>query len=79
MKTAEVREVFERLKQEQVPLVATARAEGDGRSAASPSRSKARSSSSSKVIRRFGFDASEWRLDTAVHPFASSIATTTSA
>ena len=29
-----------------------------------------------KVIERFGFDPSEWRLDTAVHPFASSIAIT---
>ena len=42
MKTAEVRAVFDRLKQEQVPLVAAApRTKGSGRSAASRSRSRA--------------------------------------
>ena len=75
MKTAEVRAVFDRLKEEQVPLVAAARA---GRRAAGARRARSRSSSQKefelKVIERFGFDPSEWRLDTAVHPFASSIA-----
>ncbi|MBA3412898.1 MAG: carboxypeptidase M32 [Actinobacteria bacterium] len=76
MKTAEVRAVFEPLKQEQVALVAAARAEGER-----PARSltfplEGQQEFELKVVRRFGFDPSEWRLDTAVHPFASSIATT---
>ena len=76
MKTAEVREVFERLKQEQVPLVATARAEGERplRGVSFPLEAQQRFEL--EVIRRFGFDPSEWRLDTAVHPFAASMATT---
>ena len=76
MKTAEVRAVFERLKQEQVPLVAAVRVEGERpvRGVAFPLEGQ--QDFELKVIRRFGFDASEWRLDTAVHPFASSMATT---
>jgi carboxypeptidase Taq len=76
MKTAEVRAVFDRLKEEQVPLVAAARADGERpvRAASFPiDRQKV---FELKVIERFGFDPSEWRLDTAVHPFASSIAIT---
>jgi carboxypeptidase Taq len=76
MKTAEVRAVFDRLKQEQVPLVAAVRAEGERpvRDASFPiERQK---EFELKVIGRFGFDPSEWRLDPAVHPFASSIART---
>jgi carboxypeptidase Taq len=75
MKTAEVRTVFERLKAEQVPLVAAARATGERpvRDAVFPLAGQREFELS--VIRRFGFDPSEWRLDTAVHPFASSIAT----
>ena len=71
MKTAEVRAVFDRLKQEQVPLVAAARA--GGRAAASAARTfplEGQKEFELKVIERFGFDPSEWRLDTAVHPFA---------
>src|SRR5687767_13105195 len=76
MKTAEVRAVFARLKEEQVPLVAAARAEGE-RPARGVSFSIERQKEFElKVIERFGFDPSEWRLDTAVHPFAASIATT---
>ena len=77
MKTAEVRAVFDRLKEEQVPLVAAVarggRASGGRRDA---SRSRRQKEFELKVIERFGFDPSEWRLDTAVHPFASSIAIT---
>ena len=73
MKTAEVRAVFERLKQEQVPLVAGARSEGE-RPLREPSFPVDRQQAFElKVIERFGFDPSEWRLDTAVHPFATSI------
>ncbi len=76
MKTAEVRGVFDKLKQAQVPLVAAARAEGER-----PLRGRSfplagQQSFELQVIERFGFDPSEWRLDPAVHPFASSLATT---
>ena len=76
MKTAEVRAVFDRLKEEQVPFVAAVRADGDRpvRSVTFPLEGQ--KEFELKVIRRFGFDPSEWRLDTAVHPFAASIATT---
>jgi carboxypeptidase Taq len=73
MKTAEVRAVFERLKQQQVPLVDGARSEGE-RPVREPSFPVDRQQRFElKVIERFGFDPSEWRLDTAVHPFATSI------
>ncbi len=76
MKTAEVRAVFDRIKEEQVPLVAAARQDGDRpvRGVAFPLEGQ--KAFELKVIERFGYDPSEWRLDTAVHPFASSIATT---
>ena len=75
MKTAEVRAVFDRLKQEQVPLVARARAEGERpvRDARFPVDRQQQFELN--VIERFGFDPAEWRLDTAVHPFATSIGT----
>jgi carboxypeptidase Taq len=76
MKTAEVRTVFERLKEGQVPLVAAARAEGERPARGVPFPLEGQQEFELKVIARFGFDPSEWRLDTAVHPFASSIATT---
>jgi carboxypeptidase Taq len=76
MKTAEVRAVFDRLKEEQVPLVAAARAEGERpvRDARFPIEGQ--KEFELKVISRFGFDPSEWRLDPTVHPFAASIART---
>ena len=76
MTTAEVRTVFDRLKEEQVPFVAAARAVGERpvRGGTFPLESQQEFELS--VIRRFGFDPSEWRLDTAVHPFAASIAPT---
>jgi carboxypeptidase Taq len=73
MKTAEVRAVFDRLKQEQVPLVARARAEGERPVRRFPVDRQQQFEL--KVIERFGFDQAEWRLDTAVHPFATSIGT----
>ena len=76
MKTAEVRAVFARLKEEQVPLVAAARAEGERPVRGVSFPIERQKEYELKVIERFGFDPSEWRLDTAVHPFASSIAIT---
>jgi carboxypeptidase Taq len=76
MKTAEVRAVFERLKQEQVPLVAAVRETGERPVRGVVFPLAGQQAFELEVIERFGFDASEWRLDTAVHPFAASMATT---
>jgi carboxypeptidase Taq len=76
MKSAEVRAVFDRLKEEQVPLVAAARAEGERPLHGRAYPLEGQQAFELKVIERFGYDPSEWRLDTAVHPFASSIAIT---
>ena len=76
MKTSEVRAVFERLKDEQVKFVAEVRQEGERPLRGLTFPIDAQKAFELKVIERFGFDPAEWRLDTAVHPFASSIATT---
>jgi carboxypeptidase Taq len=72
MKTAEVREVFDRLKAEQVPLLAAIAErnaeipvlEGDF---AVPTQERFELA----VIERFGYDPAAWRIDETVHPFAS--------
>jgi len=74
MTAAEVRAVFERLKEEQVPLVAAAASEGER-----PARDRhypleAQQRFELKVIERFGYDPQSWRLDPTVHPFANSVA-----
>ena len=74
MKTAEVRAVFDRLKEEQVPLVAEIRQGGERPVRGGPFPIERQKEFELKVIERFGYDPSEWRPDTAVHPFASSIA-----
>jgi carboxypeptidase Taq len=76
MKTAEVRAVFERLKQEQVPLVAAIREQGERPLRGAKFPIERQQEFELKVIERFGYDPAEWRLDPAVHPFASSIAIT---
>jgi carboxypeptidase Taq len=76
MKTAEVRAVFDRLKEEQIPLVAEIRQEGERPVRGGPFPIERQQEFELNVIERFGYDPSEWRLDTAVHPFASSIAIT---
>ena len=76
MKTAEVRAVFDRLKEEQIPLVAEIRQNGERPVRGGPFPIERQKEFELKVIEGFGYDRSEWRLDTAVHPFASSIAIT---
>ncbi len=73
MTAAEVRAVFERLKEEQIPLIASASRNGNR-----PARDRSfpleqQQSFELLVLERFGFDRSSWRLDPTVHPFASSI------
>ncbi len=75
MKTSEVRVVFDRLKEVLIPLV-----EAAGSAATSPVTGRFPAEKqrqlSLEIVRRFGFDETAWRLDTAPHPFAQSLATT---
>ena len=73
MTAAEVRAVFDRLKEEQIPLVA-----GASRNGGRPARDRSfpleqQQRFELKVLERFGFESGSWRLDPTVHPFASSI------
>jgi carboxypeptidase Taq len=75
MKTAQVRTIFDRLKEVLIPLV-----EAAGTSATPsiqgtfPAEKQRRLSL--EIVRRFGFDDTAWRLDEAAHPFATSLGTT---
>ena len=76
MKTAEVRQVFDDLKAELVPLIADIGSiEGDDAFLEGPWPIEAQSDYSLKIIERFGFDESFARLDLTVHPFAASSGT----
>jgi len=76
MKTAEVRQVFDDLKAELVPLIADIGSiEGDDAFMDGPWPIDAQGDYSLKIIRRFGFDESFARLDLTVHPFAASSGT----
>jgi carboxypeptidase Taq len=76
MKTSEVREVFERLKDGLVPLVAAASEQEiddsclRGQFPLEPQRLL-----DDKVINAFGFEPGAWRIDPTEHPFASSLST----
>ncbi|MHB8641828.1 MAG: carboxypeptidase M32 [Gaiellaceae bacterium] len=74
MKTAQARAILGRLKDELVPLIASVRDAATppvtGRFSAEKQRRL-----SLEIVTRFGYDDSEWRIDTAPHPFASSIST----
>jgi carboxypeptidase Taq len=71
MKAAEVREIFEQLKQELVPLVTEIGEAGEVddsflRQAFDPA---AQREFGLQVLRRFGYTGEEWRLDQTSHPF----------
>ena len=74
MTTAEVREIFGRLKERLVPLIAATR-EHAGAVDDSCLRGEYPIERQKKfvpsVIERFGFDAGSWRIDLAPHPFAT--------
>jgi carboxypeptidase Taq len=77
--TAEVRAVFDRLKAELPPLIADIRERGDaadGEVLRGPFSMEAQRRVALSILERFGFDETSWRLDVAVHPFATSFATT---
>jgi carboxypeptidase Taq len=71
MRTAEVRQIFDELKEELVPLIAAAR-ERDGNG---PLEGRfdveGQRVLSHDVVEVFGFRPDAWRLDPTVHPFAS--------
>ena len=75
MKTAQVRSIFDRLKEVLIPLVDAAGSSATPRVTGTFPAAKQRQLSL-EIVRRFGFDDTAWRLDAAPHPFASSIATT---
>jgi carboxypeptidase Taq len=71
MKTAEVRRIFDYLKEHQAPLVKEVAAKGaiekpDKNLAIEPQKVF-----ELEVVREFGFTDDAWRLDPTVHPFAS--------
>jgi carboxypeptidase Taq len=73
MKAAEVREIFDGLKQELAPLVREIAEAGEVddsflHQAFNPNAQRA---FSMEVLRRFGYTDDEWRLDQTPHPFMS--------
>jgi carboxypeptidase Taq len=70
MTTAEVAQVFERLKEELVPLVERQR-EQDVEDLHGPFPLSAQDAAGRCVLAAFGWDESSWRIDETPHPFAS--------
>jgi carboxypeptidase Taq len=74
MTAAEVRVVFDRLKEELVPLIAAVRERADAVDDAcldGPFPVERQRDAVLSILRPLGFDEAEWRLDPTVHPFAS--------
>jgi carboxypeptidase Taq len=71
MKTAEVRRIFDQLKDELVPLVRDIADAGeiDDSFLEQSFDPEAQRAFSLDVLRRFGYTDDEWRLDTTPHPF----------
>ncbi len=79
MKTAEVARLFAALKSELVPLIATLAELSDRVDAAwlhDRVPVERQRPVVTEVVRRMGFDPAAWRIDTAVHPFATSFGST---
>ncbi len=75
MTTAEVRSLFDYLKEHQAPLVKrVADAEPVPRPTPREFPLELQRQFELEVVRRFGFDDESWRLDPTVHPFASNFA-----
>src|SRR5581483_9788943 len=70
MKTAEVRRIFDYLKEHQAPLVKERGASAD-ESAPKSFDLDAQKTFELEVVREFGYADDAWRLDPTVHPFAS--------
>jgi carboxypeptidase Taq len=71
MKTAEVRGIFDYLKEHQAPLVKEVAAQAQVEKREKTFDIEAQKVFELEVVREFGFTADSWRLDPTVHPFAS--------
>jgi carboxypeptidase Taq len=77
MKTAEVRQLFDYVKEHQAPLVKEVAAVSEEQAPAGPEFPlEDQKRFELEVARAFGFDDQCWRLDPTVHPFASGTGTT---
>lgn len=78
MRSAEVQQTFERLKQGLVPLIQLIQ-ENTDRVSDAPLHGyfpiEQQKTFCTEVVKHFGFNENSWRLDATVHPFESSIAT----
>ena len=78
MRSAEVQQTFERLKQGLVPLIQLIQGNTD-RVSDAPLHGyfpiEQQKTFCTEVVKHFGFNENSWRMDATVHPFASSIAT----
>lgn len=73
-KAAEVRRVFDRLKEALVPLIAAVGERSgavDGAPLAGPFPIERQQAFVRSILERFGFDEGAWRLDLTAHPFAT--------
>jgi carboxypeptidase Taq len=73
--TAEVEAVFGRLREELVPLIAEASAAASGALGTGPFPEEGQRAIGLAAMTAFGFDHESFRLDSTVHPFCSSFAT----
>jgi len=71
MKTAEVRRIFDYLKEHQAPLVKEAAEKGAIEKPAKNLAIEPQKVFEREIIHEFGFTDDAWRLDLTVHPFAS--------
>ena len=71
MKTAEVRRIFDYLKEHQAPLVKEVVAQGLVEKPAKNLAVEPQKVFELEIAREFGFTDDAWRLDPTVHPFAS--------
>jgi carboxypeptidase Taq len=74
MKTAEVRGLFDYLKEHQAPLVKEVAAQAQVEKREKTFDIDAQKVFELEVVREFGFTTDSWRLDPTVHPFASGAA-----
>ncbi len=76
MKSAEVRELFDYVKEHQAPLVKEIAANGANGGDTPPKAFPIETQKvfELEVVKRFGFDETAWRLDPTVHPFATGTA-----
>jgi carboxypeptidase Taq len=71
MKTAEVRRIFDHLKEHQAPLVKEVAERTQVEKHQKTFDVDAQKIFELEVVREFGFNSDSWRLDPTVHPFAS--------